>query len=309
MRQARARYTIVGLGELLWDILPGRRELGGAPTNFAYVCGLLGDVAVVASRVGTDELGRDAIGRLEQTGLTAEFLQVDDEHPTGTVLVKIDEGGQPSYTSRQDVAWDYLEWIGQWEELAGRADAVCFGTLAQRAAQSRSTIKKFLQAMRRDSLRLFDVNLRHSLLSAELLAESLELSTAVKLNDEEVPRVSEMLALGVSEEQAFAKRLMRDFNLRLVVITRGARGSLILSEDEIAEHSGFKVAVVDTIGAGDAFGAALVHYFLRRAPLAQISDRANRLGAWVATQAGATPAIKEGTLQQTIESIESESFS
>ncbi|MGB9178076.1 MAG: carbohydrate kinase [Pyrinomonadaceae bacterium] len=306
MRQARARYTIVGLGELLWDILPGGRELGGAPTNFAYVCGLLGDVAVVASRVGTDELGRDAIGRLERTGLTAEFLQVDDEHPTGTVLVKIDEGGQPSYTSRQDVAWDYLEWTGQWEELAGRADAACFGTLAQRAAQSRSTIKKFLRAMRRDSLRLFDVNLRHSFLSAELLAESLELSTAVKLNDKEVPRVSEMLALGVYEEQAFARRLMRDFNLQMVVITRGARGSLIVSEDETAEHSGFKVAVVDTIGAGDAFGAALVHYFLRRAPLAQISDRANRLGAWVATQAGATPAIKEGTLQQTIESIESE---
>lgn len=306
MRRARrARYTIVGLGELLWDILPRSRELGGAPTNFAYACALLGDEALVASRLGADELGREAIERLEQAGLTAEFLQVDDEHPTGTVLVEIDERGQPSYTSRQDVAWDYLAWTTQWEELAARADALCFGTLAQRRAQSCETIKKFLRAMRADSLRLFDVNLRHSFLSAEMLAASLEMATVVKLNDEEVQAVSEMLALGVDEESAFAERLRQKFKLDLIVITRGARGSLIFSKDEMVEHPGFKVAVVDTIGAGDAFGAALVHHFLRGASLRQVSDAANRLGAWVATQAGATPSIKEGTLQQAIESIAS----
>lgn len=306
MREDRERYTIVGLGELLWDILPARRELGGAPTNFAYMCALLGDEAVVASRVGADEFGREAIWRLEQAGLTTEFLQVDDERPTGTVLVEIDEGGQPSYTSRHDVAWDYLAWTQQWEELAARTDALCFGTLAQRATESRQTIKKFLRAMRAETLRLFDVNLRHSFFNAELLAESLEMATAVKLNDEEVRSVSDMLALGVLEELPFAKRLMRDFNLHLVVITRGARGSLIVSEDEAVEHPGFEVAVVDTIGAGDAFGAGLVHHFLRRASLSQISDGANRLGAWVAAQAGATPAIEEGTLQQVISKLGNE---
>lgn len=303
MRESRARHTVVGLGELLWDIMPARRELGGAPTNFAYMCGLLGDDAVVASRVGADEFGREAIGRLEQAGLTAEFLQVDESHPTGTVLVLIDDGGQPSYKSRQEVAWDYLEWTTQWEELAARADAVCFGTLAQRSQQSRATIQKFLRGMRADSLRLFDVNLRHSFLSAEMLAASLELSTAVKLNDEEVPRVSELLALGTDGESDFARRLMQDFNLKMVVITRGARGSLIRREDEMAEHAGFQVTVADTIGAGDAFGAALVHYSLSRAPLDQISDAANRLGAWVATQFGATPSIKEGTLRQIVETM------
>jgi fructokinase len=298
------QYMIVGLGELLWDVFTGGRQLGGAPTNFAYVSRLLGDRAVVASRVGSDELGQEALGRLERLGLTARYVQRDDRRPTGTVKVDVDEKGQPSFTCTADAAWDYLEWTPQWEELAAEADAVCFGSLAQRSAQSRATIQQFLQRTRPDALRVFDVNLRHSGFSAEHLSRSLELARVVKLNSEELPRVAEMLKLGGRGEHAFANRLIQVFDLELVAITRGERGSVLVTGEEMLEHPGLRVAVADTVGAGDAFAAALVHYHLRRAPLEQMSEAANRMGAWVATQVGATPSVGSDTLDRILANVE-----
>jgi fructokinase len=287
----QAQYSVVGLGELLWDLLPGGKQLGGAPTNFAYIAGCLGDDAIVASRVGEDELGAEALARLAQLGLPASFVQRDETHPTGTVLVDINESGEPTYTSSPDTAWDHLVWTPQWKELATRADAVCFGTLAQRSTESRAAIQKFLQETRPAAMRIFDVNLRHSFATLELITESLELSTAVKLNSAELPRVAAMLQLGGRGERAIAHRLIQVFGLELVAITRGAEGSLLVTEEECVEHQGYQVKVVDTIGAGDAFAATVVHYYLRGATLERISEAANRIGSWIATQTGATPPI------------------
>lgn len=282
---------IVGLGELIWDFLPEGRQLGGAPTNFAYISRVLGNRAVVASRIGTDELGREALTRLERMKISTRYLQLDNEHPTGTVRVRIDERGEPRFAMNENSAWDYLEWPGNWEELAPRADAVCFGTLGQRKPQARETMLRFLRQTRSHALRIFDVNLRHSFFTAEMLNESLRLATIVKLNSEELSTVAGMLKLDEREEEPLARRLLALYGLELVAITRGEHGSLLVTNAEAANHPGFKIQVKDTIGAGDAFTATLAHYYLRRASLPDISAAANRMGAWVATQAGATPLV------------------
>ncbi|MDQ3821030.1 MAG: carbohydrate kinase [Acidobacteriota bacterium] len=282
---------IVGLGELIWDMLPEGKQLGGAPTNFAYIARLLGNDAAVASRVGRDALGREAAERLARMGISQKFLQVDKVHPTGTVLVKIGEGGEARFAVNENSAWDYLEWTTEWEELAGSLDAVCFGTLGQRRSQAREVILQFLGATRPKSARIFDVNLRHSFFTPDMLRRSLELATIVKLSSEELSTVAHMLEIDRSGEEVLARALVARFNLDLVAVTRGSEGSLLVTIDETYDHPGFRVRVKDTIGAGDAFAATLAHYFLRGAPLKVISEEANRIGAWIATQTGATPDV------------------
>ncbi|MDX6695615.1 MAG: fructokinase [Blastocatellia bacterium] len=281
--------SIVGLGELIWDLLPGGKQLGGAPTNFAYISRLLGNRAIVASRVGADELGREALRRLEGLGISTSYLQLDATHPTGTVGVTIDAAGEPHFSLNENSAWDYLQWTAEWEALAPRVDAVCFGTLGQRHQEARETALRFLKETRADALRLFDVNLRHSFFTAEMLIESLRLATMVKLNSEELMMAARMLRLDEYEEEAVARQLLKQFAVELVAVTRGAQGSLLVTARETINHPGFQVRVADTIGAGDAFTATLAHCYLRRAPLKLASEAANRMGSWIATQTGATP--------------------
>jgi fructokinase len=297
------KRTVVGLGELLWDLLPSGKQLGGAPANFVYITSLLGDTGIPASRVGRDSLGDEALQKLAQLGLSAAFVQQDPANPTGTVKVEIDSSGQPRFDISEPVAWDSLEWIPAWQQLAKEADAVCFGSLAQRSGQSRSTIRSFLQASRPDAVRIFDVNLRQDFYSAQILAESMKLATIVKLNHEELPRIMHFLEHENSGEKESARRLLSSHNLKLVCVTRGSSGSLLISRDECSEHPGFKVKVVDTVGAGDAFTAALAHGYLRGSSLAQINETANRVGAWVASQPGATPTVKPGGFARTLAQI------
>jgi fructokinase len=161
--------------------------------------------------------------------------------------------------------------------------------LAQRSAQSRSTIRSFLQATRPEAVRIFDVNLRQNFYSAQILAESVKLATIVKLNHEELPRIMHLLKHEDSGEKESARRLLSSHDLQLVCVTRGSSGSFLISPDERNEHPGFMVKVADTVGAGDAFTATLVHGYLRGSSLAQINETANRVGTWVASQSGATP--------------------
>lgn len=298
------RHIVVGLGELLWDLLPAGRQLGGAPANFAYITSLLGDEGIPASRLGQDALGEEAILRLRELGLPTAFIQEDVDHLTGTVQIEVDAAGQPRFEISESVAWDFLEWTPQWQRLAQQADAVCFGSLAQRSEHSRVTIRKFvLAAQQRNALRIFDVNLRQNFFTAQVLAESMRLATLVKLNHEELPRLMRLFELDHHREEDSARRLLSLHDLKLVCITRGNGGSLLVSAAECSEHPGFKVKVADTVGAGDAFTAALVHGYLRGTSLAQINENANRVGAWVASHSGATPAPKVGGIEQTLAAI------
>jgi len=302
------KKKVVGLGEVLWDLLPERTCLGGAPANFAYITTLLGDEGIVASRVGQDSRGLEALRGLKELGLNIEHVQTDRERATGTVKVELDAKGMARFEIAHPVAWDFLEWTADWQHLAEHTDAVCFGSLAQRSEASRETIRRFVRAVRASVVKVFDVNLRQSFYSQEILAESMRLADIVKLNDEELPSVMRLVGLSGGgadsfshgDELAAARRLIGEYDLKLVCVTRGGRGSLLVrSGSEASEHPGFRVRVADTVGAGDAFTAGLVLEYRRgaemgRTNLVEMNKVANRVGAWVASEVGATPVPKGG---------------
>ncbi len=296
---------IVGLGELLWDLLPEGTRLGGAPANFAVMAGRLGNRAVVASRIGADELGDQAVETLEGLPVESGFLQRDSEFATGTVTVAL-EKGEPQYTIHEPVAWDRMALTGDWRELAKKADAVCFGTLAQRNEASRATVLGFLDETRRECARVFDVNLRAPFWSGEVLRDSLGRATVLKLNGGELRHV--LTGTGAcpyptdaEDDDAMlrgAQRLMERYPVELVCITLGERGSLLVTRREHHRHHGLAARVKDTVGAGDAFTAALTHYYLEGAPLATMNEAGNQWGAWVASQQGGMPPMRAETLER-----------
>jgi len=288
-----APLTIVGLGELLWDLFPAGRQLGGAPANFAYCSHLLGDNGTVVSRVGADELGNDIRESLATFCLSDDFVQSDDEHPTGTVKVKLDKAGQPDFAITYPSAWDFLEWNAPLQHLAKSADAVAFGTLAQRSPQSKNTIRTFLDELRPEAAKVFDVNLRQSFYSTEVLRESISRATIVKLNQDEVPKVAALLELPAKDLRSFGREILQAFRLPLICITRGEKGSLLLSATEEHNHPGYRVRVRDAVGAGDAFTAGLVSQVLHGASLGEANDFASRMGAWVASNSGAMPPVPD----------------
>jgi fructokinase len=297
------KKRVVGLGEVLWDHLPGRTCLGGAPANFAYITTLMGDQGIVASRVGEDSPGLEALRRMEELGLNIDHVQTDRQLPTGTVRVQVDGNGLPRFEIAHPVAWDSLEWTEDWQHLAEEADAVCFGSLAQRSEKGRSTIQHFLNATSPGTVKVFDVNLRQSYYSAEVLAESMNLADIVKLNDEELPKIMSLNKVPHKDELSSAQWLIRTHDLKLVCITRGGRGSLLVRARDSSQHPGFRVRVADTVGSGDAFTAGLVHEYLHCASLDLMNEVANLVGAWVASEVGAMPAPKRGALEYSLAEI------
>lgn len=297
------KKRVVGLGEVLWDLLPRGACLGGAPANFAYITTLMGDQGIVASRVGADSRGIDALRRMEELGLDIDHVQTDRDHPTGTVNVQVDGNGQPKFDICKNVAWDFIDWTLDWQHLAEKADAVCFGSLAQRSEVSRATIRKFLSATSERTLRIFDVNLRQSYYSPEILAESMKLADIVKLNDDELPKIMALSKHTHKDELSSARRLIEEYNLRVVCVTRGGRGSLLVDGKTSSEHRGFRVHVADTVGSGDAFTAGLVHEYLHGGSLDLMNEVANLVGAWVASEVGAMPMPKRGALEHSLAEI------
>jgi len=292
--QQDRKPVAVGLGEVLWDMLPGEKQFGGAPANFAYHAKALGADGYVVSCVGDDPLGREILDRLDRLELNRGCVAVDGEHPTGTVSVKLDAGGKPTYTIHEGVAWDCMAAMPGLVELAGRADAVCFGSLAQRSAVSRVTIRRFLAATAADCLRIFDINLRQHYYDAETVEASLQAASVLKLNDEELPVVAELLSLGSTqnEEQALNVLLER-YELRLIALTKGPAGSVLLAPGQSYMHGGFATAVADTVGAGDAFTAALAMGLIDGTDLEGVNERANRIAAYVCSRPGATPDMPD----------------
>lgn len=303
------RFTVVGIGELLWDRFPdGRREVGGAVANLVYHATRLGDRGVLASRVGRDAGGDDLAARLRALGVDCSYLQRDAAHPTGTVDVTL-AGGLPSYLIHEQVAFDFPELDRGWQELAARTDAVTFGTLAQRTPAAAEVIGRFVAACPPACVRLLDVNLRQHFWSPELLRRSLRAATAVKLNDEELPAVAAAAgvagaagaagAAAATAAAAVLRRLAERYRLRLACLTRGARGSLLVAPaGAAAEHQGTRVTVADSVGAGDAFAAAVLYHLLRGSGLRQMAAAANDYAAFVATCRGGTPPVPEEVLRR-----------
>lgn len=280
---------VVGLGEILWDMLPEGTFLGGAPANFAFHANQLGARGLVVSAVGHDDLGERIFANLNQLNVATEGLR-RVSRPTGTVTVTT-VAGQPSYTIHTDVAWDFIPFDAELRSIAGRADAVCFGSLAQRSTKSRQSIQAFLQATRKDCWRIFDINLRQDFYESETIRTALELAHVLKLNHEELPVVARLLGLPVSPDET-VRALLATYGLRLIALTRGGEGSSLYSRWRTSHHPGHPVAhLVDAIGAGDSFTAALVMGVLHSDDLDAIHDRAARVASYVCTQRGATPQL------------------
>ena len=292
MRDAADSSIIaVGLGEVLWDLLPAGKQLGGAPGNFAYHAQALGAKAYVVSAVGRDDLGMEIRRRLAGLSLDTSYLEIDAKHPTGTVSVQVDGAGVPSYVIHENVAWDFIRASPRLDELASRTDVVCFGSLAQRWPVSCICIQQFLRAMRPEALRIFDVNLRQNFYDESVISTSVHLANVIKMNDQEVPLIGRTLDCPVDED-SLVKIFLEHLPIRLVAITRGSKGSSLYTKEETSHHPGYPPGkLVDTIGAGDAFTAAVAMGLLHRRSLDQINDAANRLASYVCTQPGATPLV------------------
>ena len=283
------RPLVVAIGEVLWDVFEGGARLGGAPANFAVHASAMGLRAALVSCVGADDLGRRAVAALSARGVATEWVQMDEDRPTGVAPVTL-VNGQPSYEIVEGVAWDRIGWRGELHDLARRADAICFGTLSQRSAQSRETVQRFVGAASR--LRVLDVNFRQGYHSEAVVLASLELADVVKLSDEEVPLLRGY-AGGPEDVDAFLMALVARFGLRCAVLTLGARGCRVFGPEGMAVSEGEPQAVVNAVGAGDAFAAAFAGHLLVGADIQTCADRANAVGAFVVTQDGATPVLPE----------------
>ena len=286
----QTRPIIIGLGEILWDLLPGGKQLGGAPANFAYHAGVLGAEAHVVSAVGNDDLAAEIIARLDRLGVCRDLVCINRDHPTGTVSVKTDDRGKPSYAIQANVAWDHIPLSADLIDLAREADAMCFGSLAQRSRVSRATIRACLEAASGRGLRIFDVNLRQHYYDAEVVDTGLQMAEVLKLNDEELPVVAGLLGISGGTKEVL-RSLLKKYDLRLIALTRGEKGAVLAARDQWSEQIAAPTKVVDTVGAGDAFTAVLAMGVLRGLALEVINRHACRLAAYVCSQPGATPDV------------------
>jgi fructokinase len=285
-------FKIAGVGEVLWDVFPEGEKFGGAPANFTCHCSSLGADAYVISCLGGDQRGKRALGFLRSHGINLTGLTVDGAYETGVVLVTVDENGKPEYEIKEGVAWDHIPWNDELARIASAMDAVCFGSLCQRHQLSRSAIRRFVSATPSHCMRVFDVNLRQQFYSHDIIRESLELADVLKLNDEELPVVARVFGIQGSDEHIL-DNLIHECSLKLIALTRGEQGAVMVTETETSALPAPDVEVVNTVGAGDCFTAAMVMGFLAGKPLNEINENANRLAAFVCTQAGAVPALPE----------------
>ncbi|HZN12298.1 MAG TPA: carbohydrate kinase [Blastocatellia bacterium] len=284
------RPEVAGLGEVLWDLLEQGRKLGGAPANFAYFASQLGARAMLVSRVGQDELGDETLRRLGDLGLGADAVTRDPEHETGKASVAVDAAGVPRFVIHEPAAWDFIAAPEGALDRLGKADAVCFGTLGRRHPVARASIRAMVESTPAAALRVFDINLRPPFYTAEVITEGLGLANVLKINEDELKVVSEIY--GLAGDEVDRLRGLRDqFGLRLVAMTKGGEGSLIVADDQVSRHPGIPTEVKDTVGAGDAFAAALVMGLLRGGDLEALHARAARLASYVCSQAGATPPL------------------
>jgi fructokinase len=293
MSTSEREFIMVGLGEILWDMLPEGKQLGGAPANFAYHGQALGGRSMVVSCVGDDDLGKELLDCLDEMKLDRKHVVVDRGHPTGTVTVRLDENGKPDYIIHENVAWDFIPSSSALLSLAAETDAVCFGSLCQRSEVSQKTVRSFLAVTRPDCIRLFDINIRQSYYNEDVVRTMLELSNVLKLNNEELAIVAGLLDIEGSETDVLSE-LIKRYDLSLIALTKGPEGSRLYTGSRDSECEAAPIdKIADTVGAGDAFSAAIAIGWLRGDDLDKINAKASRVASFVCSQSGATPELTE----------------
>lgn len=284
---------IVGIGEVLWDILPDGKKLGGAPCNFAYHIGQFGLDSRAVSAIGDDILGKEIVAGLEQKGIKYHIDTVP--YPTGTVKVELDAKGVPQYEIKDNVAWDNIPFTNSLEALAKNTKAICFGSLAQRNIVSRNTINSFIDAVREhnDVLITFDINLRENFYTKEIICNSMQKCNILKINDEELELVSGLFGLPDVDFKEKCRIILREYNINILILTCGTDGSYIFTPDTVSFQKTPRVEVADTVGAGDSFTAAFVASILKGKSISEAHLTAVEVSAYVCTKKGAMPKLPE----------------
>ena len=287
------KKLVVGLGEVLWDVFPDGKKLGGAPANFAFYAGQFGNEAVTISAIGTDDLGTETLDTLEKCHLKCVIPRVPFE--TGTVQVTLNAQGVPAYEITEGVAWDNIPFTSEMETIAHRCDAVCWGSLAQRSQTSRSSILRFIDSTRENCLRIFDINLRGSFYTKEVIEESLRRCNIFKINDEEFATIITMFDYGCYQSvEGCCQALVKDYNLKQFILTCGAAGSFVFSADgTFSKLPAPKVEVADTVGAGDSFTGTFCSALLAGLPVKDAHQLAGEVSAYVCTQNGAMAQLPQ----------------
>ena len=280
--------NIIGVGEVLWDLFPRGKQLGGAPCNFVFHANKLGANALAVSAVGNDENGQEILALLNKKNISQELIQVN-EHPTGTVEVKLNDQGVPEYIIHENVAWDDIRFDSAVEQRLSETDIICFGSLAQRNKTTRESIVRMLKSASPKTLIVFDINLRQDYYSKEIIENSLQSCHVLKLNGEELQIITGLFGLSGNSEEAQVRELMERYNLQLVALTNGSKGSLLMTPSEKSDLPTPKVQVKDTVGAGDSFTAAMIVGYARGEPLRKLHQQAVDISAFVCTQNGAMP--------------------
>jgi len=281
---------VIGIGEILWDLLPEGKQLGGAPTNFAYHARQLGLDSSIISSVGNDELGQEIIHNIKEAGIIS-FIDTLDK-PTGTVSVKLDKNGIPNYVIHEDVAWDFITPSESAIEFASRADAICFGTLAQRSETSYYSIQETLKTVPDTALKVFDINMRQRFYNETIIRNSLQKANVLKINDEEILVFADIFGIS-GDEFEIMHQILDNHQLKILALTKGAQGSWLISQEEDSYLDTPNVSVADTVGAGDSFTAGLVAGLLNNKPIKEIHRSAVDISAFVCTQKGATPILPD----------------
>lgn len=284
---------LVGIGELLWDILPDGKKLGGAPGNFAYHASQFGFKSEIVSAIGKDKLGDEIIENLEEKSLSSMCERID--YPTGSVQVTLDDNGVPIYDIKENVAWDNIPFTPELEELAKNTIALSFGSLAQRNVVSRDTINQFLDAMPDETGRykIFDINLRQGFYTRETICTSMEKCNVLKINDEELVAISRMFGYPGIDLQDKCWILIAKYKLDMLILTCGVNGSYVFTPGNVSFVATPEVEVADTVGAGDSFTATFIASLLRGEGIKEAHLKAVRVSAYVCTQHGAMPVIPE----------------
>lgn len=285
---------VVGLGEILWDVFPERKILGGAPANFAYHVSQFGFNGYAVSAIGDDLLGKEILSSLENKGLN--YLLETTDYPTGTVQVKLDKRGVPEYEISENVAWDNIPFTAKTENLAKNTATVCFGSLAQRNSVSRETVKRFLNMMPADSLKIFDVNLRLHYYTEEVLKESLTMANMMKINDDEILVLADMFDIA-GDEKVVSQKLLEKYNLEVLILTKGVEGSYIFTPKQTSYLPTPRVKVADTVGAGDSFTAAFTAAYMHGERVEDAHQLAVEVSAYVCMQHGAMPRLSDAHIE------------
>ena len=285
---------ILTIGEVLWDLFPDGEKFGGAPANFACHAAIQNNNVCILSAVGRDAQGDEARRILEAYAIDCSLIQSNQLTPTGMVSVQVDAAGRPRFSIHDNSAWDQIVWSQELESCIDQFDAIYFGTLAQRSIVTRETIRKTaVRAEQKGILRVFDVNLRSPCFNDTIIRESIEQSSILKLSDEELERVAVACHIPVQlDVESQLKQLLNQFDLDLVAMTRGPDGAVLVSKFEMIDEPGIPTTVVDTVGAGDSFTAALVTGWLRGDSLASIARYACETASATCSHRGAVPQPK-----------------